>query len=283
MQINEMKTINPQGVVDMVEDLKNYQQRIFDYGKDTDAAVAALNTHHNVPAQLKAYPEKMVYAEKETGGNVYFVDYDMVQSEMLFLAKGDAFDPKNMAATSLFNSYFGGGLSSIVFQEIRESKSLAYSAFASYDTPVNKDESNYVMAYIGTQANKMSQAVDAMMELMTNMPEAEEQFNAAKEAALKQIASERITKTNIFWTYENLKKLGIENDNREEMYNTIKNMTLQDLKAFFEKNIKGENYNVMVIGNKKEIDFKALKKLGEVKEMDIDYLFNYEKTEDIKL
>lgn len=283
MQINEMKSINPQELVDLVKDLKNYQQRIFYYGKDTDAAVAALNTHHKVPSELKAYPEKMVYAEKETGGNVYFVDYDMVQSEMLFLAKGDAFNPKNMAATSLFNSYFGGGLSSIVFQEIRESKSLAYSAFASYSNPSNKDESNYVTAYIGTQANKMSQAVDAMMELMTNMPEAEEQFNAAKEAALKKIASERITKSNIFWTYESLKKLGIENDNREEMYNTIKNMTLNDLKAFFDANIKGENYNVMVIGNKKEIDFNALKKLGDVKEMDIDYLFNYEKTEDIKL
>ncbi len=283
LQINEMKSINPQELVDLVKDLKNYQQRIFYYGKDVNNAVAALNTHHKLPAELKPYPEKMVYNEKETGGNVYFVDYDMVQSEMLFLAKGDAFNPKEMAATSLFNSYFGSGLSSIVFQEIRESKSLAYSAFAGYNNPTDKENSNYVTAYIGTQANKMSQAVDAMMELMTNMPEAEEQFNAAKEAALKKIASERITKTSIFWNYENLKKLGIENDNREEIYNTIKNMTLQDLKAFFDKNIKGESYNVMVIGNKKEIDFKALNKLGEVKEMDIDYLFNYEKMEDIKL
>ncbi|MEZ4855935.1 MAG: insulinase family protein [Gelidibacter sp.] len=283
MQIDEMKAINPQELVDLVKDLKNYKQRIFYYGKDVNAAVTALNTYHKVPSELKEYPEAMTYAERETGGNVYFVNYDMVQSEMLFLAKGNAFSPENMAATKLFNAYFGSGLSSIVFQEIRESKSLAYSAFASYSTASDKDKSNYVMAYIGTQANKMPEAVDAMMDLMTNMPEAEEQFNAAKDAALKRIASDRITKANIFWSYENLKKLGITKDNREEMYNTIKNMTLEDLKAFFDKNIKGENYNIMVVGNKKDIDFKALSKLGKVQEMDVDYLFNYKKPEDIKM
>ena len=121
------------------------------------------------------------------------------------------------------------------------------------------------------------------MELMTNMPEAEEQFNQAKEATLKKIAAQRITKSNIFWTYEGLKKRGITNDNREEMYNTIKNMTLEDLKNFFNENISGKEYNVMVIGNKKDMDFAALRKLGEVKELDIDYLFNYNQSKEVKL
>ncbi len=282
--IAEMKAINPQELVDMAKDLINYEQRIFYYGKDVDAAIASLDKNHKVNAELKAYPEKTEYVEKETGGNVYFVDYDMVQSEMLLLAKGAEFDAKKLAASSLFNTYFGSGLSSIVFQEIRESKSLAYSAFSQYSNAREKGKSNYLYAYIGTQANKMPEAVDAMMELMTNMPEAEQQFNQAKEATLKKIAAKRITKSNIFWSYEKLKKRGIDYDNREEIYTTIKNMTLADLKTFFDENIKGENYNVLVIGNKKDVDMKTLSKLGVVKEMDIDYLFNYEKkNEKIKL
>ena len=282
MQENELKSVNPQDLVNQVKDLKNFKQRIFYYGKDVDAAITALNNSHVIPTELKNYPEAMVYNEKETGGNVYYVDYDMVQSEMLFLAKGAPFKAENLAASTLFNTYFGGGLSSIVFQEIRESKSLAYSAWSSYANAAKKGDSNYVMAYIGTQANKMPQAVDAMMELMTNMPEAEEQFNSAKEATLKKLAAERITKSGIFWNYERLKKLGIDNDNREDMYNSIKNMSMEDLRGFFNSNIKGENYNVMVIGNKKDIDFKALEKLGKVQEMDIDYLFNYNQPQDIK-
>ncbi|WP_452220801.1 M16 family metallopeptidase [Lacinutrix salivirga] len=281
--VSELKTINPQELVEIAKDLKNYNQRIFYYGKDVDNAIAAVNDFHKVSEELKDYPEAITYEEKETGGNVYFVDYDMVQSEMMFLAKGKPFTPENMAASTLFNTYFGGGLSSIVFQEIRESKSLAYSAWSNYSTARKKDDANYVMAYIGTQANKMPQAVDAMMNLMNEMPLAEEQFNAAKEATLKKIAAQRITKSNIFWNYERLQKLGIENDNREEMYNAIKDMTIEDLKEFFNKNIKGESYNVMVIGNKKDIDFNALGKLGKVQEMDVDYLFNYEKSQDVKL
>ncbi|NQX86808.1 MAG: insulinase family protein [Flavobacteriaceae bacterium] len=282
-QISELKTFAPEDLVKRVKELKNYKQRIFYYGKDIDNAIVALNTHHIIPETLAKYPEPKVYEELETGGNVYFVDYDMVQSEMLFLAKGEPFKVENMAVSKLFNTYFGSGLSSIVFQEIRESKSLAYSAFASYNNASKIEDSNYVMAYIGTQANKMAEAVDAMLELMNNMPEAEEQFNAAKEATLKKIAAERITKSDIFWTYESLKKRGINHDHRKEMYDTIKTMTIEDLRAFFNTNIKGENYNIMVIGNKNDIDFEPLKELGTIKEIDIDYLFNYEKPEDTKM
>lgn len=279
---SELEGINPQELVDLVKDLKNFDQRIFYYGKDVDAAVTALNENHKVATELKGYPEATKYTELETGGNVYFVDYDMVQAEMMFLAKGSPFAPENMAASTLFNTYFGAGLSSIVFQEIRESKSLAYSAYSFYNQASDKNDSNYVMAYIGTQANKMPQAVDAMMTLMNDMPEAEEQFNAAKEATLKKLAAQRITKSNIFWTYERLQKLGIDNDHREAMYKAIEKMTLADLKGFFDQNIKGEQYNIMVIGNKKDVDMDALSKLGKIQEMDIDYLFNYEKAKNIK-
>ncbi|KAB1159358.1 insulinase family protein [Tenacibaculum aiptasiae] len=282
MQIDELKAINPEDLVNIVKGMKNYKQRIFYYGKDVDAAVTALNDYHKIYGELKDYPEAKKYEELKTGGNVFYTNYDMVQTEMIFLAKGEPFKPENLAASTLFNTYFGSGLSSIVFQEIRESKSLAYSAFASYSNARKKDDPNYVLAYVGTQANKLSQAVDAMMDLMNNMPEAEKQFNAAKNATLKKLAAQRITKSNIFWSYERLKKLGIDNDNREEMYNTIKNMTIEDLKAFFDKNVKGESYNVMVIGNKKDLDVKSLQKLGKIQELDVDYLFNYVNEKKIK-
>ena len=280
----ELKNKNPEELVQKVKDMRNYKQRIFYYGKDLNKAVAAIDENHKLPAELKEYPEAKEYKEVDTGKKVYFVDYDMVQAEMVFLSKGEDFSPEKMAATELFNTYFGSGLSSIVFQEIRESQSLAYSAYSAYQTASEKDKPNYVMAYIGTQANKMPQAVDAMMELMTNMPEAEEQFQSAKEATLKQIAADRITKTSIFWNYESLKKRGMDHDYREEMYNAIKDMTMEDLKEFFNNNIKGQDYNVMVIGNKEDVDMQSLSKLGEVEELDIDYLFNYENSsEDLKL
>jgi predicted Zn-dependent peptidase len=284
----ELKAFKPSDLVAKIKEMRTYKQRAFYYGNDVKMAVASLDKNHAVPETLNDYPEETEYTNVDTGGNVYFVDYDMVQSEMMLISKGDTFDADKMAAARLFNTYFGSGLSSIVFQEIRESKSLAYSAYSAYSMSSEAGKPDYTMAYVGTQANKLEQAVDAMLELMTNMPEAEEQFNQAKEATLKKIAAERITKSNIFWTYEGLKKRGITEDNRKEMYNTIEKMTLSDLKEFFNANISGNDYNVIVIGNEKDIDFDALAKLGTITELDIDYIFNFEKeekveTEDIKL
>ncbi|MCF6296524.1 MAG: insulinase family protein, partial [Flavobacteriaceae bacterium] len=249
---DELKAIDPTELVNIVKNLNNYKHRIFYYGKNTNEAITALNTLHKVPAELKDYPVAKKYIQQETGKNVYFVNFDMVQSELFFIAKGDKFDPKKMAVSNVFNSYFGGGLSSIVFQEIRESKSLAYSAFAGFGNARKKEDDNIVYAYIGTQANKLPQAVDAMMELMNNMPQAEAQFLIAKESALKKIAAQRITKSNIFWNYEKLLQRGIDYDNREEMYKEIQNMTITDLNNFFINNVNGESYSVSVIGNKKD-------------------------------
>ncbi len=273
----ELKNIKPEELVTLIKDLKNYKQRIFYYGKDINHVVETLNNSYNVPKKLKEYPKKETFVEQKTGGNVYFVNYDMVQVEMILLAKKGHFDTDELAISALFNSYFGSGLSSIVFQEIRESKSLAYSAFAGYRKPRKKEDANYTIAYIGTQANKLQQATEAMIELMNNLPKSENQFNASKKSALKKIEAERITKTNIFWNYENLKKLGINYDIRKDIYEDIKKLTFEDLQKFFDKNIKNSKFDVLLIGNKNNLDTKLLSKFGKVQELDIDYLFNYKK------
>jgi len=275
MSIEAMKAIEPQELVNIIKQLKGYKHRVFYYGKDVESVVNNLNDYHNINSELKDYPSAIVYDEKETGGHVYFVDYDMVQTEMLFLAKREPYNPSNIAKSMLFNTYFGSGLSSIVFQEIRESKSLAYSAYAAYKTPRKKENSNYMSAYIGTQANKMEDAIDAMLSLMTVMPESTDQFNAAKSSVLKKIASTRITKSDIFWSYENLKKLGVKEDNRQDIFDAIQQMTLEDLKVFFNNNVKKHDYTIMIIGDKKSINLKALEKFGKIEELDVNYLFNY--------
>lgn len=277
-QSNELKELNPNDLIDVVKGLKEYKQRIFYYGKDVNQAVSALNELHKVEPELKEYPEAKEYAMKDTGNQVYFNNYDMVQAEMMLLAKEDKFDADRMAAARVFNTYFGSGLSSIVFQEIREEKALAYAAQASYSIAGKKDQNDLMYAYIGTQANKLPEAIDAMMGLMNDMPLNEAQFEAAKNSVMKKIAAQRITKSQIFWSYEGLKRRGIDHDDRKEIYESIQGMTMEDLQEFFKTNVKGSEYSAIVIGNKKDMDLAALKKLGQVQEMDVDYLFNFKET-----
>ena len=90
-----------------VKDLQDFKHRIFYYGNDVVAANTAISNQLQIAETLKDYPEPKDYKEKDTGGRVYFTNYDMTQTEIVFIAKGEEFDAKKMAATNLFNTYFG--------------------------------------------------------------------------------------------------------------------------------------------------------------------------------
>ncbi|MFT6814500.1 MAG: zinc protease [Sphingobacteriales bacterium] len=269
--------INPQDLVDKIKDLSNFKHRIFYYGPaKTSVVESVLEEHHMVSEELKDYPAAQKFETLATVSNkVYFVDYDMVQVEMMQISRSKMFDAKNIPLASIFGEYFGSGLSSIIFQEIREAKALAYSAYSGYSTPSSKDEYHYVTTYIGTQADKLVEATKAMNFLMNNMPETQEQFNAAKSAALKKIETDRITKTSIFFSYEAAKKIGFDYDYRKDVYDAIEKMTMADLKVFFDANIAGSTYSKLVIGKKKDMNMKVLKDMGAMQELTLDEIFNY--------
>lgn len=271
---NELKNKNPQDLVDIIHDLHNYKKEIFYYGKRMSVAEKALLKSHNFGKGL-TYNSPIKYEKLSSDGTLYYAPYDMVQAEILFQSKGDLFDVGKMSLARVFNEYFGGGLSSIVFQEIRESRSLAYSAYANYAVATKKENYDFISCYLGTQANKLPQAVEAMSELMNHMPEIDKQFENAKNGALKQIASDRITKSNIFWSYRAARKRGLDYDIRKEIYAKIKEMKMYDLRDFFNKHIKGKKYNVSLIGKKENLDWNAVEKLGKIKELSINELFNY--------
>jgi zinc protease len=130
--------MNVTELTDIIKNLTNFEHQIFFYGNDLNSIVTALDKHHNLNAN-KPIPSPKVYLEPETSNKVYFANYDMVQAEMTQIAKGDKYNPSFTGTENVFNSYFGSGLSSIIFQEIRESKSLAYSARAFYGIANDKN------------------------------------------------------------------------------------------------------------------------------------------------
>src|SRR5690606_8839737 len=116
-----------------------------------------------------------VFTQKTQNENiVYLAHYDIVQAEIFWVRNNEKYNEKLVPIISLFNEYFGGGMGTIVFQTIRESKALAYSTYAYYSNPNKKDKRTTFMAYVGTQSDKFISAVDAMNELLTQLPKSEE-------------------------------------------------------------------------------------------------------------
>ena len=277
MPLSELRTVASKDLIDRLHGLTSHAHKVFYYGrKSADEVSILLNGLHKVPATFKPVPAARTYTEQETSENtVLFVDHDMVQTEMMWVSKADGFNADLLPQASLFNEYFGSGLSSIVFQEIREAKALAYGASASFSTPRKKEEAHYVRVFIGTQADKLNDAVDAMSVLMSEMPVNENQFNGARTAAMKRIASDRITKERIYWSYDAVQRLGRTDDIRKLSYDKLPGISVDDLKAFFDAKIKGRQYTYLVIGKKSALNMEALQKLGTVRELSKQEIFGY--------
>lgn len=277
LSAKELAALTPEGLVAKLKGLLAHEHSAFYYGrKPADDVAMIVKKLHAATAKLKPIPPPRPFIEAATDENrVLFVEHDMVQTEMLLMSKAGLFDVEKLPYASLFNEYFGSGLSSIVFQEIREAKALAYGASASYTTPARKDEAHYVRAFIGTQSDKLPDAVDAMLKLMNEMPEAEAQFEGAKTSALKVIASTRVTKENIYWNWDSANRRGIDYDVRRTNYQRIPGIGMKEMKAFFDREIKGRPYTFLVIGKESAMDMKALERLGPVTKLTKEQVFGY--------
>lgn len=269
----ELENSSAEVFTDRMKKLFQYPYQVFFYGKNFENFKEYIGEY--IEPESLQIPAAKLYPEPATGGNVYFINYDMVQMEMSKIGKGSEVNPLHFGKINVFNEYFGRGLSSIVFQEMRESKSLAYSAYVSYAANSELNHPDYVTTYIGTQPDKLMIAVDTLNELMNELPEVPIQFENARNAALKQIASTRVTRNNIFFNTLRLQKLNIYHDFRKDIYEQIQQLTFEDIKHFYQTEVKSIHFNTAIIGKKENLDMKAVNKMGIFKEVSLKDIFGH--------
>ncbi|MCP4439610.1 MAG: insulinase family protein [Aureispira sp.] len=283
ISLEELKALKAEDLVKQIKSLTSYEHKVFYYGtKSKDEVAAVINKLHKTPSSLTKCPKRGDFVEQDTKEDkVVFIHFEgMAQAEVLMMSKGtQGFSEEENMWSRVYNEYFGGGLSSIVFQEIRESKALAYSAWASNGSPSRKDGAHYYRAFVGTQVDKLKEAIPALREIIDNLPMAEDQLMNANNAILKKIESERITKDNIYWRYRGAAKQGHGKDLRKDIYNKFKTMSKEDViagvKKFHESTVKGRKYTFLVLADKEKADMEYIKSLGKFEELSIEDAFGY--------
>ncbi|QKG54614.1 insulinase family protein [Hymenobacter sp. BRD67] len=301
----QLKALKPEQLTALLKSLPTYQHRVLYYGprEITKVTIDASNKvggsssqprptppspsggwgilelvamNHHTPATLKPLPAPKDFAEQPLKDKkVYWVDYNMVQAEILFLTKGDIYDRTLVPTVALYNEYFGGGMGSIVFQDLRESKALAYSAMSRYANADKTGRSNYILSYIGTQSDKLPEAMAGMEGLLTDMPLADANLAIAKQSIRNSIATDRITHEGVLLSYERARRLGLDYDVRRDVYDQTQNMTFAELQKFQQAKVKGQNQVILVIGSKDRLNFKELAKYGTVEQLTLKEIFGY--------
>jgi predicted Zn-dependent peptidase len=273
----QLKALKAEDIVGVARSLSTYPHKVLYYGPLPSGAVAeVINKVHKTPAVLKDIPKPVTYARQEMTENVvYFVEHDMVQAELLWLSKSNRFDPTIVPMAKVFNEYFGGGMSSVVFQTIRESKALAYATFGAYAEPWRSEDPYYIMGYLGTQADKLPEAIPAMQELLRELPRTDQAFVLAREAMRNKIETERITRDAVFSDMLDAERMGLDHDIRRDIYAALDKMTIDDVLAFHRDKFADRKYALLVLGSKKNINMDELGKHGRIVELTLPEIFGY--------
>lgn len=272
-----LKALTAGELTDLLHELLHYRHSINYYGP---ATIKQLENDelkaHELQTNFTPIPTGKTFIKTTQEENqVLFANYDMVQAEVYWVRNTDTYNPDETATISVFNNYFGGGMGSIVFQTIRESKALAYSTFAQYVQPNRKAERYLNIAYVGTQADKMKDAIAGMNELLNNLPDNPAQLDNSRQSIRQDIATERIQPDDYISRYIANQKLGLKEDERKKVYEAVNQISYGDLKQLHDDKLKNKPYVYCIVGSEEKIDDKELQNYGRVRKLTLEEIFGY--------
>ena len=274
----ELRGMTPETLLQHISQLSTFEHRVLYYGPlSMDEASSTVASLHKVSENLKPVPDNDVFKLQTVNENVvYIAPYDANQIYMItYASKGEKYDVQKSPLLKMYNEYFGGGMNSIVFQEIREARGLAYSAYALAMEPMHLKEPYGYLSMIATQNDKMIDALTAFEEIINNMPLSEQAFAIAKEAIISRLRSERYTKSEILPYYLAMEDLGHKEDTRKQLYEAVLNMTLDDVKAYQQENVKDRKAITAILGRESDLDMKSLEKWGKIVRLTQEDIFGY--------
>ena len=275
----ELAQTNPQDLVDLIHNILSYEHSVLYYGPRSIGDLTTLLTErHRLPAELKAplaFEEYMELPTPET--EILLAPYDAKNIYMIALNNEQRpWNVDEMPTAALFNEYFGAGMNGIVFQELRESRGLAYSARAYYDqAPDRKGHPETSYTYIISQNDKMMDCIRTFNEILDSLPQSQSAFEIAKQSLTKQLAAQRTTRFAVLNAWMAAQERGVDYDINEKIYNALPDLKLEDIVKFADERMARKPRRYMILGNEKELDLPALLQVGPIKRVSLEEIFGY--------
>lgn len=278
MSIDEMRKTDPQTLLDLIKALPTYKHEILYCGpRSLKDLVKLFDKVHQTPKTLKEPLKNKEYTEQTTPKNeVWIAPYEAKNIYMaMYHNDNKAWNADEVPVSALFNEYFGGGMNTVVFQELREARGLAYSASAFFTYQPHKGHPVYGVTNIISQNDKMADCIRVFNEILDTIPQSEKAFDLAKQSLTKQLASARSTRFSVINRYLSARYMGIDYDLNEKIYNALPNVTLQDIVNFEKQTMANKPYRYLILGDEKNLDMKALEKIGPIRKLSTEEIFGY--------
>ena len=174
------------------------------------------------------------------------------------------------AVFRLWGSYFGSGMSSVLFQEIREFRAMAYSAYGAmrlFDLRAYPDNSCGYVTRIGTQGDKTMLALGVLDSIMTDMPLREANVAAAKQEIINAINNGYPSFRALGKYIAGARMLGYSEDMDRPHIAELRSLGTNDMLHFYHSRVQPGPRAIVIVGSKKHLDMNKLRTMGKVVEL----------------
>jgi len=276
LSVKEVKKLKSYELITDFKRALQYETSIHYSGKlPLEKVSSLLNDKLYFPATVQASKTPIERTRKKVAENtIYFInDSKAIQSQIHLMIEGEVNNEEDRTINAAFNEYFGSGMSSLVFQEIREFRSLAYGAYGSYRPSFFKENQGYFNAFLSTQADKTVEALETLTGLIKEMPEKPERLDVIKNSITQSINANRPSFRYLSSSVESWRKQGYANDPRKERIEVYENLNFDQIKQFYAKNLQGKPWVIVIVGDEKRMNIEELTNFGKFIEIKKDEVF----------
>ena len=277
LSVKDVKKMELETMEEAVTKINDYACNIHYVGKkDINKLRMALDLHMEWSGDPKKgeldYLKPTIQYDKNT---VYFTKKKSAKQSKIFIMSNDIeYTPAMSSAVSGFNLYFGGDFSGLILQEIREYRSLAYSAGGYVSKPGYPQHPAYFMGFIGTQADKSNEAIEVFYDLINDMPHKEDRLEMIRQYLINKAQNDQPTFRYITRSVQSWERSGYTEDPRKKLLAEYKKLSFEDIVQFYETSFKTNIFSMAIMGDKREIDLEALEEYGTVVQVKKRKLFS---------
>ena len=274
MSKKEVKALKSEDLLSLFRELQQYDCELFYCGRQPIQSVAT-ELQQSLPLSQCIKPQADTFRplQQYSESTVYF--FHVPKSRQNYVVSYDAVGSlptiHERVRFKLWDEYFGGNMSSVLFQNVREFRSLAYSTGGKSFTTSFVQHPSELQGYItatGTQADKTLEAIATIDSLLRQMPMKEENLEAARQNVLNDIQNSYPTFRTMPKYVANQLRNGYHYDPDADVASHLPDVTAQDIMQFHQLHIAPNQHRVwIVIGDRKLTDMKALARFGKVVEL----------------
>jgi predicted Zn-dependent peptidase len=165
-----------------------------------------------------------------------------------------------------------GGMNGIIFQEIREARALAYTAYGEYKEAERSGEKGQILVWAGTRADKAVETATLLRDLLLAPPVSSQRLDAARKQVLGELLSEDIPFRYVPHQVLKWQRQGWRSDPRPRLLGKVNLYARKDLDRLL-KFIRASPLTFYVIGDRARLDLEGLKGLGEFEQRAIEEIF----------